>query len=119
MAGETIRDQFNAALPAGSAKLEILLMGGDLQLDGITQNQQIRDFTHRDESLSLVLDDLVRRANPNRTATELYQDVQQLVWVVAPAPDDPNKQVILITTRTQAAKKYTLPKQFQPPANPQ
>lgn len=118
MAGESIRDQFNASLPAGSLPLEIVLLGGDLELDGITQNQQIRDFLHEDQTLSFVLDDLVRRANPDRTATELSQLAQKLVWVIGADPNNPGKQVVLITTRTQAnEKKYTLPAQFVPPKN--
>jgi hypothetical protein len=118
MAGESIRDQFNASLPAGSLPLEIVLLGGDLELDGITQNQQIRDFFHEDQTLSFVLDDLVRRANPDRTATELSQVAQKLVWVIGTDPNNPDKQVVLITTRTQAnEKKYTLPTQFVPPQN--
>ncbi|XZE53839.1 histone H1-like repetitive region-containing protein [Planctomycetaceae bacterium SH139] len=114
MAGEAIRQQFNAITPPGSRQLEIYLLGGDLQLDGITQNQQIRDFDHQNSPLSKVLDDLVARANPDRTVTQLSEAKQALVWVVGPHPEQPDRQVILITTRTQAlAKKYQLPAQFQ------
>ena len=116
MGAQAIADQFNAAAKPGSKKLEIFLLGGDLQLDGITQNQQIRDFVHRNQSLSKVLDDLVRRANPDRTATELYQDAQKLIWVVGPHPDRPSDKAVLITTRTQAKQKYQMPSQFVPPS---
>jgi hypothetical protein len=114
MAGEAIREQFNADLPPGSMPLEIVLLGGDLQLDGITQNQQIRDFNHRDTPLSEVLDDLVQRANPDRTVTALNQPNQALVWVVGTDPERADREAILITTRSQAEKKnYTLPPQFR------
>lgn len=111
---ETILEQFNASLPDGSPQLEIILLGGDLQLAGITQNQQIRDFEHRDQPLRTVLDDLVRRANPDKTATDLSHDAQKLVWALGPHPDNPDSRVLLITTRDQAVSKYDLPPQFKP-----
>lgn len=117
MAAQSICDQFNAVDPNRTPPLEIVLMGGDLELDGITQNQQIRDFNHRDATLTQVLDDLVRKANPDRTATALDQDAQKLVWVIAPHPERASSQAILITTRTQAKTKYTLPAQFVPASN--
>lgn len=116
MASQTVEDQFNSTTPTGSLPMNIILIGSDLQLEGITQNQQIRNFEHSDSTLQTVLDDLVRRANPDQTATELYQDAQKLLWVVAPDPSDQSKQAVLITVRSQAKKKnYNLPPQFVPP----
>lgn len=117
-ASRAVAEQFNAYAPPGSTPLKIVLIGSDLQLEGITQNQQIRKFEHADSTLRTVLDDLVRRANPDQTATELYQDAQKLLWVVAPDPDDGSKQAIVITVRSQAAKKgWELPPEFVPPTN--
>jgi serine/threonine protein kinase len=118
MASRTVQDQFNASAPTGSLPLRVVLIGSDLQLEGITQNQQIRKFEHPDSTLQTVLDDLVRRANPDQTATELYQDAQKLLWVVGADPDDPTKPAVIITVRSQAMKKkLPLPPQFVPPTS--
>lgn len=115
MASQTVEDQFNSITPKGSLPLDVILIGSDLQLEGITQNQQIRNFAHTGSTLRQVLDDLVRRANPDQTATELNQEAQKLIWVVAPDPSDPGKQAVFITVRSQAKKKnYPLPDQFAP-----
>jgi hypothetical protein len=119
MASGTVQDQFNATTPPGSLPLKIAVLGGDLQLEGITQNQQIRQFDHPASTLRQVLDDLVRRANPDQTATSLDQDAQKLVWAIGPDPDASNQNAILITTRAQALKKYQLPPQFVPGNNSQ
>lgn len=115
-AADTIRDQFNASLPPDSPKLKIVLMGSHLQLAGITQNQQIREFNHSNQPLKTVLDDLVQRANPDKTATRLDQEAQKLVWALGPDPEDPSNRVVLITIRDKALTDYELPPQFKPAA---
>jgi hypothetical protein len=94
--------------------LDIKILGPDLQLNGITRNQQIRDFRKTDTPLSEILTAIVMRANPITTVKDPSEDDQKLIWVVGPDPDNPNKQAILITTRDGAIKKqYTLPPAFR------
>ncbi|MCC9604831.1 protein kinase [Blastopirellula sp. JC732] len=93
----------------------VKLLGGDLQLDGITQNQQIRQFNMMDQPAEEVLIALLMKANPVTTVTAPNEADQKLVYVIAPDPENPDgDKVILITTRAQAAKKkYELPAPFQ------
>ena len=94
---------------------DIAIIGTDLQLNGITRNQQIADFKVENETVSQILTKLVRRANPITTVTDPSELDQKLIWVIGPAPDDPNKQVLLITTRDAAKlNNYSLPLAFQP-----
>ena len=81
---------------------------------GITQNQQVRDFSKTDEPLRAVLTDLVVRANPDKSAIGPNDAKQALIWVVADDAANSGQKEILITTR-QAAKSnnYELPKEFQ------
>jgi len=68
-------------------KWRIVLLGADLEKDGITKNQRPGPGP----------------ADPNC----------KLVWVVASDPDNPTQQAILITTRAAAEKKsYQLPDSF-------
>lgn len=107
-----IRDEFVRSLPQGSVPPTITIIGGDLEKMGITQNQQIRNFQMRDKPLRDALSELVRQANPDKSATGLNDEKQSLVWVVdtTAAADKPT---ILITTRQAVAeKKLTLSKEF-------
>lgn len=96
----------------GPQELDIKIIGGDLEKDGITRNQTVRDF-NKEGSVAEVLTALVQKANP--VAGKPANDPEQkLLWVVGPDPDNPAKQMILITTRAAAAtKKYTLPPEFR------
>jgi hypothetical protein len=93
---------------------DIKILGTDLQLNGITQNQSIRDFEGRDKSLAEILTAMVMKANPITTVKAPNEADQKLIWVVGPDPADPSKNIILITTRDAAAQKnYTLPEVFK------
>jgi hypothetical protein len=92
---------------------DIKILGTDLQLNGITQNQSIRDFEGRDKTLAEILTAMVMKANPTAVKAPSEPD-QKLIWVVGPDPADASNNIILITTRDAAAKKnYTLPEVFQ------
>jgi eukaryotic-like serine/threonine-protein kinase len=93
----------------------IKILGDDLKLDGITRNQSIRDFKQENQTVADILTALVRKANPVTTVKDPSEKDQKLVWVIGPDPENPGKQIVLITTRTAATtKKYTLPALFVP-----
>ncbi|UUO08568.1 protein kinase [Blastopirellula sp. J2-11] len=93
----------------------VKLIGGDLQLDGITQNQQIRQFNMMDKPAEEVLIALLMKANPITTVQSPDEVDQKLVYVIGPDPEKPDgDKVILITTRAVSAKKgIPLPAPFQ------
>jgi hypothetical protein len=110
-----IADDVRANLLKGSpVEFEIKLMGKDMEKDGITRNQTISDFKQENKTVAEVLTAMVMKANsPN--VPDPAQPGQKLIWVVAPDPDKPQRQIVLITTRTAAEReKYTLPAPFQP-----
>jgi hypothetical protein len=98
-------------------EFEIKIIGTDLEKDGITRNQSVRDFDQQDKTVAEILTALVRKANPITTVKDPSELDQKLIWVIGPDPDSPNKRIVLITTRAAAAtKKYTLPAPFVPKA---
>jgi serine/threonine protein kinase len=107
-------EEFSQELPEGSTMPKVRIIGGDLELNGITQNQQIRGFERDDVPLRDVLTEIVLGANPDKTATGPKDEKQALIWVVHPPGKPASETEILITTREAAAKKgYELPKEFQ------
>jgi len=111
---EAIVKAFEQALPAGSTMPPARIVGGDLQLMGITQNQQVRDFEKTEVPLRTVLTDLVLGANTDKSATGPSDSKQTLIWVVADDPSRLGQKEILITTRQAAqTKQYPLPAEFE------
>lgn len=107
------RDTLEAALAqlAADVGVEIVILGADLQLDGITKNQSLTiDVENRPAEEILV--EILRRANPDKSAAGPDDERQKLVYVVGPqTPGGPD--VILITTRARAAERGdTLPSVF-------
>ena len=109
---DNIVGAFKKDLPSGSTMPSVRIIGGDLQLMGITQNQQVRDFSKDGVPLRRVLTDLVIGANPDKSATGPKDVKQALIWVVADDEENPGKKVILVTTRQAADGKYELPTEF-------
>jgi hypothetical protein len=106
------RDTLEAALQALAADtgIEIELVGADLQLDGITKNQSFGLDLH-DRAAAEILVEILRQANPDKTATGPADSKQKLVYVVVNKPD--GSQTIKVTTRSQAEKRgETLPRIF-------
>jgi len=93
---------------AGEIGVPIEILGGDLQLDGITKNQAIRGIALKETAAEQVLLEIFLKANPDG----------KLVYLVKPkAPGGP--EMIFITTRTQAEKrKDKLPPSLAAPPNP-
>ena len=104
---------FERELPSGSKLPNIRIIGGDLQLMGITQNQQVRDFKQANVPLRQVLTQLLRLANPDKTATGPKDEKQVLIWVVEDDATKPGTKEILITTRNSAKDKYEVPPEFK------
>ena len=102
------REELETALNmlAEDVGVPITIRGQDLQLDGITRNQLFAiDLTDRPAAQILV--EILRRANPDKTATGPADPRQKLVYVVGP-------DAVIITTRSQAAARgETLPAAFQ------
>ena len=82
---------------------DIVLLGGDLQLDGITKNQSF-GLDERDKAAAEILVSILRLANPDKTATGPADPKQKLVYVLGtkPGTDTP---AVLVTTRAQAEKR--------------
>ena len=109
-----VRDLAEIVADKTKEKLTIQIIGGDLQKEGITRNQQIRNFQVTDESVADILTRLVMRANPVTTVQEPNEIDQKLVWATVENADPAAGQVILITTRSAAAEKgISLPSAFQ------
>ncbi len=113
-----IRDlasEIRETYPSLPFPFDIQIMGNDLQLNGITRNQQVSNFQAVDKTLGEILTALVLRANPVTTVTKPSEVDQKLVWVVGPDSTDPKKQVLMITTRDAAERQgYKLPRSFLP-----
>ena len=110
---EAISNAFQDGLPAGNQMPKAVIVGGDLELMGITQNQQVRDFSKDQKSLRSVLTDLVLQANPDKSATGPTDAKQSLIWVVTDSESETGKKEIRITTRQAAEREnYTVPNEF-------
>ena len=107
-----IVDEFKQSLPDGSTMPPVRIIGSDLQKNGITQNQQIRNFAKSNVPLRKVLTDLVLGANPDKTSTGPDDPKQSLVWVVVKNADVPGGTEILVTTRDASKDTYELPPEF-------
>jgi len=83
--------------------VDIVIQGADLQLEGITKNQSLA-LDLRDRPAGEILVEILRQANPDRTATGPADPRQKLVYVVERAANaDPGR--IIVTTRTAAEKR--------------
>ncbi len=110
-----IANAFNASLNNPLSAIQIEIDGAALEKDGITRNQQIRDFKHENKPFREVLISLVRKANPVTTVQNPNEKDQKLVWVIK----DAEQRIIQVTTRTAAdAASLTLPEEFVLPKEP-
>ncbi len=98
------RDTLEMAVAYLSEEIEapILILGGDLQLEGITKNQSF-GLDATDQPAGRVLLEILQKANPDKTATGPADPRQKLVYVVKPGDD--GQQAIYVTTRAAAAKR--------------
>ncbi|MEM8944762.1 MAG: hypothetical protein AAGD11_06215 [Planctomycetota bacterium] len=90
----------------------VQIAGRDLQLEGITKNQSLA-LDLRERRADEVLLAILRRANPDRTASGPADDKQKLVYVVR-AKADGQPGAIVVTTRAAASRRgEKLPAVFQ------
>ena len=80
----------------------IVILGGDLQLEGITKNQSF-GLDASNTPAEQVLLQILTRANPDKTATGPADPKQKLVYVIRPGDD--GRDTICVTTRSAAAKR--------------
>ncbi len=94
--------------------VEIVILGKDLQLDGITKNQSL-GIDLENKPAEEILVEILRRANPDKAATGPSDARQKLVYVIGPkATGGPD--VILVTTRAQVkVRGNQLPSVFDLP----
>ncbi|MEX0676315.1 MAG: protein kinase [Pirellulales bacterium] len=74
-------------------EIEIVILGSDLQLEGITKNKALNNVDERDQPADAILRKLLRLANPDG----------KLVYVIK--PDDSGSEAVFITTRQAAGKR--------------
>ncbi len=99
----------------GEKEFTIKVLGDDLMGDGITRNQTVRDFK-KEGTLGEILTEIVVTANSRKPPDD---PDQKLIWVIAADPENPAKQLVLITTKAAAAKKkYNVPAVFLPKGQP-
>ncbi|MEM9351914.1 MAG: hypothetical protein AAGA92_02785 [Planctomycetota bacterium] len=99
--------EYSLQLLGDDLRVPIRILGGDLQLEGITKNQSF-GIDLRDQPAGEVLVEILRLANPDKTATGPTDPRQKLVYTVRDTPGE-----IVVTTRRAAAKRgETLPAVF-------
>lgn len=91
-------------LLAADIGAEIVILGGDLQLEGITKNQSF-GLDEQDRPASEILIAILRLANPDKTTTSPADPKQKLVYVIGTKPGTSDDPVIFVTTRAQAEKR--------------
>ena len=94
-------------------KWRIVLLGADLEKDGITKNQRPGPLKLEQKSFAEILTSIVVSANPDKDIAGAADANCKLIWVVAQDPQNEDQQAILITTRSAAEEKsYQLPAPF-------
>lgn len=108
------RDTLESALETLGREVgvEIVILGTDLQLAGITKNQSF-GLDEQNRPAGEILLEILRLANPDKSSTGLTDPRQKLVYVVKPLqPDGP--KVIAVTTRDAATRREDpLPEAFR------
>lgn len=108
------KDTLEAALEQLSQDIgvPIVIRGPDLQTEGITKNQSFGiDIANKPAEEILV--EILRLANPDKTATGAADKRQKLVYVIERKPH--KTEEIVVTTRAKAAEmRNKLPAAFQP-----
>jgi len=109
------RDTLDAALRQLSQDIgvPIVIRGPDLQADGITKNQSF-GIDLADKPAEHVLMEILRLANPGKTATGPNDVKQKLVYVIEKS-EDGAEQIVVTTRAAAAARGDQLPAAFRLP----
>jgi hypothetical protein len=111
---QQVVEAVRATFPSLPVEFKIRILGPDLEKDGITRNQQIRDVNLREQTVANVLTAMVTKANPIIKVKDPSEPDQRLIWVVGPDPDNPQNEIVLVTTRGGAGLKgFVLPDVFR------
>lgn len=109
-----IEDEVNNDHPELGFRFRIRLEGPDLLKQGITQNQRPGNFSITEKPLADMLTEIMFRANPNKAASGPNDPLCELVWVVAPDPEQSGLKMVQVTTRTASEEKMLeLPPAFR------
>jgi serine/threonine protein kinase len=115
---QAIATELRETSNSSSDPLPMAINGTAFQKDGITRNQQVRNFEYTNTPVRQVLTALARRANPVTTVQAPNEKDQKVVWVVLEDPATPSKRKLEFTTRAWTdANKATLPTEFVLPNN--
>ncbi len=88
-------------------EFKVQVMGADLQMEGITQNQRVILDLKESKTLAELLEQIVFVANPDKTVEELSDPNQKLVYVVGS-----DNETVIITTRDRAKERGNPPPVF-------
>jgi hypothetical protein len=108
------KDTLEAALDQLSQDIgvPIVIRGPDLQSEGITKNQSF-GIDLENKPAEEILVQILRLANPDKSATSPADPRQKLVYIVEQTPD--KTEQIVVTTRARAKEhKNELPAEFRP-----
>ena len=110
---QSIATELRDSHTGGVESLPMAINGSAFQKDGITRNQQIRNFDFTDSPVRDVLTALCRRANPVTTVEKPNEKDQKVVWLILDDPNTPSKKKLDLTTRAWSeANQAILPKVF-------
>lgn len=113
---QAIATELKDSLGLEAEPIPMSINGTAFQKDGVTRNQQIRNFDYSDTSIRDLLTALVRRANPVTTVQSPNEKDQKVVWLLLDDPNSPTKKKLDLTTRAWAdSNNATLPMEFQLP----
>jgi hypothetical protein len=107
------RDTLQAALDrlAQDIGVTITIRGPDLQAEGITKNQSF-EVNMEQRRAEEILVEILRLANPDKTATGPADERQRLVYVIGPTGAGGAEQIIVTTRAAAAARGEALPAVF-------
>lgn len=110
---DSLQTEVRQDFPGLPFPFEIRISNVDLGEAGITRNQRLGALDLVDQPLEQVLTQICFLANPDKNATGPSDERCALVWVVTRDPDG-NSEMILVTTRSAAAKNgWELPQSFR------
>ncbi|MFN7796694.1 MAG: protein kinase domain-containing protein [Planctomycetota bacterium] len=110
---QAIANELKESHTGGVEALPMAINGTAFQKDGITRNQQVRNFEYKDTSVREILTALCRRANPVTTVQKATEKDQKVVWLLLDDPNTPSKKKLDMTTRAWSeSNQAALPKEF-------